>query len=131
MKRVLGFLTFCFVVALIAFAAGCAQPADNENTASRNGAATTASPSQPAQSSPTVGSLAITSKPEGASILLMLTDEGGASPPQSYGATPSTLKNLSPGKYTVHLELSGYKAFQKEVEVKAGEIATVNATLQK
>jgi HSP20 family molecular chaperone IbpA len=60
-----------------------------------------------------------------------MKDEGGASPPQPRGVTPTTIERLSPGKYTVHLELPGYRYFQKDVEVKENATIKVRATLRR
>ena len=63
---------------------------------------------------------------------MLIADEGGgAGKPQLRGAAPTTIPDLEPGKYTVHLELKGFKSFQKAVEVKAGETVPVVATLQR
>ena len=137
MKRVTSLFTFCFVLALVVIAAGCAQPAHNGNGQGGNanaasGAATQPPPVQPPpKATRTTGTIKVGSQPAGATVLLMLTDEGGASPPEPRGTTPTTLADLSPGKYTVHLEMRGYKAFQKEVEVKAGEVTTVVGVLKR
>lgn len=86
-------------------------------------------PQQPAKS--TRGSIEVNSAPTGARVLLVSTDEGGAGEPQSKGLTPTTIPDLAPGKYTVDLEKSGYKSFQKEVTVKEGATAKVSAVLKK
>ena len=69
--------------------------------------------------------------PDGAGITLLATTEDSAAPPQSYGATPATINDLKPGKYTVQLSKPGYKNFQQEIEVKADSTARVKARLQK
>ena len=130
MKRV---LTFTMFIAIVAIAAGCSGPADparNNNAAQGSPPPSPPSPPTPA-APPTTGGIKIASTPGGASILLMATDESGASAPEPRGTTPITLTDLSPGKYAVHLELKGYKSFQKEVEVKAGEVVPVVARMQR
>jgi hypothetical protein len=68
----------------------------------------------------------------GATIILISEDEGGGfGRPQNRGSTPTTITDVTPGKYTVHLELNGYKAFQKSVEVKADQTTTVTADLKR
>lgn len=109
----------------------------NEAGANRNAmSSASGSTSQPAARAPeqrriAFGSIEITSKPPGARVLLIATDESGASEPQPRGATPTTITNLSPGTYTVHLELTGYKYFQQKVEVKENSTAKVTAILRK
>ena len=115
---------------------GCTQrqpdlSAQNANSARRP------EPSSPlilpqGQSQPGLGGIKVGSRPMGATIILISEDEGGASGrPQVRGATPTTITDIAPGKYTVHLELTGYKAFQKSIEVKADETASVTADLKR
>jgi hypothetical protein len=120
----------------------CTSPpaASNRNAAVGNSNAS-GSPNQPpppATSPPIpdqkrllVGSIEVTSTPPRAKVLLILRDEGGASEPQSRGVTPTTIERLSPGKYTVHLELAGYRYFQKDVEVKENTTTKVKAVLKR
>lgn len=104
-----------------------ARPAANTNTANLNAANTNAA----AKSKPGTGSLVIASTPPGAGITIIPTTEDSAGTPQAYGATPATINDLAPGKYTVNLNKPGYKNFQKEVTVKAGTTTKVTATLKK
>ena len=134
MKRVLTFAMFIAIASIAGGCAGPATPARNSNAA--QGAPASSAPSSSTQGStpaaaPTTGGIKIASTPDGATILLMATDESGASAPEPRGTTPTTLTDLSPGKYAVHLELKGYKSFQKEVEVKAGEVVPVVARMQR
>ncbi|HEX5735993.1 MAG TPA: PEGA domain-containing protein [Blastocatellia bacterium] len=76
-------------------------------------------------------SIRVESTPAGAEVLLITEAVGGASPPESRGTTPMTITNLAPGAYTVHLEKPGYKFFQKSVNLKSGETASVKAKLKK
>jgi uncharacterized membrane protein len=93
------------------------QPSVNANTAPSN-----SSQAKPAQSdNSTTGSIEVTSVPPGARVLLIATDDDSASEPQSKGSTPTTITGVKPGKYTVDLEKSGYRFFQRNVEVKAGK----------
>jgi hypothetical protein len=98
------------------------------NTAQSNSAPAKASP-QPVVS--TKGTIEVNSVPSGARVLLVSTDEAGAGEPQSKGLTPTSISGLQPGKYTVDLEKSGYRFFQKEVVVKEGAVTKVTATLKK
>jgi PEGA domain-containing protein len=41
------------------------------------------------------------------------------------------ITGITPGKYTVDVEMNGYKYYQKEIEVKEGATVRVNATLKK
>ncbi|MCI0486921.1 MAG: PEGA domain-containing protein [Blastocatellia bacterium] len=88
------------------------------------------SPAQPREKTG-LGKIQVSSRPEGATVLLISEDEGGAGTPQPRGSTPTIINDVAPGKYTVHLELRGYKSFQKSIEVKADKTATVKAGLRK
>jgi hypothetical protein len=83
------------------------------------------------QKPPEGGKIEVASTPPGATIMLIATDEGGASPPLPRGSTPATLTGLAPGKYVIHLELHGYRFYQKEVEIKGDESVKVDAKLRK
>jgi hypothetical protein len=127
---------------LIAFQAllltACTSPpaAENRNAAAgnRNATASANQPAPPAaaeQKRLTVGSIEVTSTPPKAKVLLILRDESGASEPQPRGVTPTTIERLSPGKYTVHLELPGYRFYQQNVEVKENTTTKVKAVLRR
>ncbi len=103
------------------------QPAANANTAPP--ASSQAKPQQPDTS--TTGSIEVTSVPPGARVILIATGDDTASEPQSKGSTPTTITGVRPGKYTVDLEKTGYRFFQRNVEVKAGKAVKINATLKK
>jgi hypothetical protein len=129
-------------IPLLLTASACEKGTDsNQAAANRSNAGTDDSKSSipaTANASPggeakkiAFGTLEITSKPPGARVLLIATDEGGASEPQPRGVTPTTITHLSPGKYTVDLELTGYKYFQKKVEVKEDQTVKVTAVLSK
>jgi hypothetical protein len=64
-------------------------------------------------------------------VLLISIDESGAAEPQPRGVTPTTITRLSPGKYTVDLEMPGYRYYQKTVQVKENVTAKVDAVLRK
>ncbi|HEY9231584.1 MAG TPA: PEGA domain-containing protein [Blastocatellia bacterium] len=109
-----------------------ARPAANANAGNANVAnANAANANAAAKSKPGTGTLEIASTPPGAGITLIPTAEDSAGTPQAYGATPATINDLAPGKYDVQLSKPGYKSFQKEVTVKAGGTAKINATLKK
>jgi hypothetical protein len=108
----------------------------NQAGAKSNAGTANSSTAQPAEKTPeqkgiAFGSIEVTSKPPGARVLLIVTDESGASEPQPRGATPTTITNLSPGTYTIHVELTGYKYFQQKVEVKENSTARISAVLKK
>jgi len=107
--------------------------AANSNSSNTNSAATAAN--QNKATSPTttgnVGTIEVASTPPGARVLLVATEEDSAGEPQPKGLTPAMIGGLKPGKYTVDVEMPGYKFFQKEVEVKAGATVKVNAALRK
>ncbi len=73
---------------------------------------------------PISGSATVTSTPSGAAIYV-----------ESYsgdvyiGDTPYTDTAVAPGDYTITLSLAGYHDWTKEVQVKGGETAYVDATL--
>jgi len=69
----------------------------------------------------TTGSLAVLSSPINAQISL----DG-----KYMGNTPLTLTDLSPGDYTILLELQGYRSSEGRVNVIAGQTATYAATLE-
>ncbi|MEW6207383.1 MAG: PEGA domain-containing protein [Acidobacteriota bacterium] len=119
-------LSRLFALASLAFALcllACARQTAVKNT-------NTQKPEEkPSQTEPT-GAIEITSAPSGAQVILIEVTESGAGEPKPRGATPTTI-NLAPGKYTVHLEKTGYKFFQKEVTVKENQTVKVAATLRK
>ena len=115
---------------------GCTQPQPDLNAQNANSAPRT-EPAAPlilpqGQSKPGLGGIKVGSRPMGATIILISEDENGVSGrPQVRGSTPTTVTDITPGKYTVHLELNGYKAFQKSVDVKADETVSVTADLKR
>ncbi|MDE4908073.1 PEGA domain-containing protein [Methanogenium marinum] len=66
------------------------------------------------------GAITITSSPTGATVLLNNVNKG---------ITPVTLSDLTPGGYTVTLELSGYTTWSEVAQVNAGATSTVSANL--
>jgi hypothetical protein len=109
------------------------QRSANASAAQSRNSPSSASPAKPAAppAASTKGTIEVNSAPPGARVLLVSTDEAGAGEPQSKGLTPTSITGLEPGKYTVDLEKPGYRFFQKEVVVKEGAVAKVNATLKK
>jgi hypothetical protein len=89
------------------------------------------SAAKPAESSPAaapaastadaVGTVQVTSNPDGADVY-----SDGA----FVGNAPSTLK-LSPGKHTVRVTSSGYKDWSRDITVQAGSDVKLNAVLEK
>jgi tRNA A-37 threonylcarbamoyl transferase component Bud32 len=67
---------------------------------------------------PLTGEIRISSKPSGAKVSLNGNHMGRV--------TPSLLSGLSPGTYTVNLEKEGYKAWEKEVVVRASETSDLS-----
>jgi preprotein translocase subunit SecG len=132
MKKVSAILTTIFIASIILLTTACSQPegtsgsdstkpANNSNASQNTGSKTNSS----------MGSIKVGSRPTGATILLIAAEGSEAGKPQTRGTSPSTVTDLVPGKYTVFLELKGYKPFEKAVEVKAGETVPVTADLQK
>ena len=133
---------FAFAALILLACAACSpasNPASNNGTAAGNAnvtnrATANASPANAnaaPKSKPGTGSIEIVTLPAGAGITLVPTTQDSAGTPQAYGATPATINDLAPGKYTVNLRKTGYKDFQKEVEVKADATARVKAALRK
>lgn len=129
-------LILFFLVGSCAFAIACTswtptnsnQSNGNANRAQPNAAQTNSSADKPSQQpDQTTGTIEVTSVPPGARIVLVFA---GAEP-QPKGSTPATITGLEPGKYTVDLEKTGYKSFQKDVEVKPGRGVKVSANLKK
>ena len=124
-----------FLLVSAIFATACATPKANRNQPSSNANASqsTSTPAKPSQqpNQSATGTIVVTSVPSGARVLLVPTDEGGAGEPQQKGLTPTTITAVQPGKYTVHLEKPGYRFFQKEIKVKAGQTAKVSGNLRK
>ncbi len=70
---------------------------------------------------PVEGVLRVNSEPSGAEVYI----NGEHS-----GKTPLSIE-LSPGRYNVTLKKEGYREYTTRVEVKAGEITSINAKLEK
>lgn len=117
------------LAAIILATTACSQPAGNENAKPGGNANAPQTPVN--KTNPAMGSIKIASRPAGATILLIAAEGSEAGKPQTRGTSPTTVSDLTPGKYTVFLELKGYKAFEKAVEVKAGETIPITADLQK
>lgn len=77
--------------------------------------------SKAAVSDASTGSIAITTAPEGADVLV---DDN------FYGNSPVTLK-LKPGKHKITVRMSGYKDWSRDVTTDAGADARLNANLDK
>jgi PEGA domain-containing protein len=137
MNRTLRLLIGSLCALNLLIATAC-SPASTSNATNQNASNANAAQSKPINSnSPaaakqsTGASIEVTSAPPGAGVTLIPTSEAGAGSPQSYGLTPTTITNLAPGDYTVHLEKTGYKYFQKEVKLKENATVKVNAALKK
>jgi hypothetical protein len=125
-----------FIVLALVIAAACGT--SSYEIGNRNTSAPPASPAPGASNEnapPAVsemtdkGSIKVESTPAGADVMLITEALGGASLLEPRGTTPTTITDLDPGKYTVHLEKSGYKYFQKSVEIKPGGTVTVTAKM--
>ncbi len=69
----------------------------------------------------TSGTLAVTSVPSGAQIMV---DN------MFRGVSPLTLSDLSPGSHTITLQSAGYQQYQQQIDVVAGTQMTMNAVLE-
>ena len=74
-----------------------------------------------AQLSSALGEINLTSTPSGAKVFL---DVG-----QYIGKTPLTIDKVSPGKHKVTMVLADYEKYVQEVDVIAGKVIDVSATL--
>lgn len=137
MKKVSAIFTTLFIVSIILMTTACSHPegtdAGNSTKPAGNASASNANTPQSGgpKTNPALGSIKIASRPEGATVLLIAAEGSDAGKPQTRGTAPTTITDLTPGKYTVFLELKGYKAFEKAVEVKAGETVPVTTELKK
>lgn len=131
--------TRCFLIqsfiALNLFTIACTtiSPANN-NQANGNTNVAQSKPvnSNASQKAPqaNMGIIEVASVPPGAGVTLIPTSEDGAGLPRSYGLTPTTITDLTPGKYTINLQKVGYAYAQKEVEVGANKTVKVNLSLK-
>lgn len=132
MKKLFGMLITTFLASVLLAATACTQAVNNSNSESSKSVNTpTASPNTGNKTDPSMGAIKIGSRPSGATVLLIADEGGEAGKPQMRGTSPTLVGDLVPGKYTVHLELKGYKSFQKAVEVKAGETVSLTTDLQR
>jgi hypothetical protein len=98
------------------------QPAAPKPTGGgpRPGAGGAAQPATAAKPAVPTGSLAVESRPVGATV----TINGKPS-----GATPITINDLEPGDYRILMTMPGYRNFATTVRVVAGERARAAASL--
>jgi len=100
------------------------QPAQKSETASVPAPASSpssASDSSSSTKSEAIGTIAVTSNPDGADIY---ADDAFV------GNSPATLK-LTPGKHTIRVTHAGFKDWSREISVQAGSDAKLAATLEK
>jgi len=119
----------------------CNSPVNNSSKGSGNAVPAAATPaisnankakaSPAATASPAGGSIDVTSTPPGAAVILVRVDEGGSGSPERKGSTPVTISGVAPGKYSVTLEKSGFKFFQKEIVVKENKTSKIAANLKR
>jgi len=84
-------------------------------------AADTKAPAAAAAPEDAVGTVSVSTSPDGADVY---ADD------QFVGNSPATLK-LKPGEHTIRVKMSGYKDWQREVTTEAGSDAHLSATLEK
>jgi serine/threonine protein kinase len=98
-------------------------PAARKPAEKKAAAAATRTP-PPSTTKPTVfvGSLSISSRPRGATVIL----DG-----RVVGVTPLTLPEVAAGSHAVRLELEGYRAWSVSAQVVAGQQKKVNASLER
>ncbi len=81
--------------------------------------------------SPAGGIIDVTSTPPGAAVILVRVDEGGSGNPERKGSTPVTIRGVAPGKYSITLEKTGFKFFQKEIEVRDHKTSKIAGNLKR
>jgi hypothetical protein len=120
---------------------GCNNPGSNNQNSSNNPASSRSSPATsnankaapvvlPAPS-PAGGTIVVASTPPGAIVVLVREEEGSAGNPERKGSTPVTVNGVAPGKYSITLEKTGFKYFQKEFEVQENKTVKINANLKR
>jgi hypothetical protein len=124
-----------------AFIASCNSPGNN-NQGSSNSAASgrtspvTANANRAAAAvgpapSPAGGTIVVESTPPGAIVVLVREEEGSAGNPERKGSTPVTVTRVMPGKYSITLEKTGFKYFQKEFDVQENKTIKITANLKR
>ena len=103
-----------------ASAADAAHKSDSAAAASEP-SATSTTPAVPAALNIDIGTVKVTSNPDGADVYV----DG-----QFYGDSPATLK-LKPGKHTIGVRMAGYKNWSRDIATDAGSEAHLSATLEK
>jgi hypothetical protein len=77
------------------------------------------------------GSIDIESTPPGAAVILIRQQDGSAGNPERKGSTPVIITGVAPGQYSIDLEKTGFKSFQKDVEVTENKTLKVRANLKR
>lgn len=135
MKRTPLLLTLFLLEASVGMMACAKAPTANTNQpiVNANTAQSSSPQPKPAQKpdDKTTGSIEVASSPPGARVLLIAIDDDTAGEPQSKGVTPTAITGVKPGKYTIDLEMQGYRFYQKEITVKKGTAVKISATLKK
>ncbi len=78
-------------------------------------------PPPPRPKQPTTGSLVIDADMEGALVYV----DG-----EQVGKAPHSIDRLRPGRYQVRVEMPGYKPFEQEIQIRAGQRQSVRASLE-
>ncbi len=103
------------------------QPAKSDAARGAAAAATAGQPATARKTAPTThatfqGGLVIVSRPDGASVSI----DG-----RPVGTTPLTMQALTAGSHAVRLELAGYSVWTSGVQVTAGKVNRVTASLER
>jgi hypothetical protein len=101
--------------------ATAARSGSTRPTPERGAARAAAVPPLPSLSK-TTGSLFISSRPAGASVLI----DGKPS-----GTTPMLMEGLSGGDHVIHLDATGYRRWTSAVQIVPGERSRVAASLER
>ena len=91
-----------------------------------------APPSASTVAPPVMGSLVVDTSPAGATITLegkQQTNDQLVTFDHRRQLSPATFADVSPGRYTIRAELSGYETVAQEINVKAGEPTQVGLML--
>ena len=123
------------------FVAGCNTTGNSNQSSSNSPASVRTSPvisnaNKPPSGaalapSPAGGTIVVASTPSGATVVLVREEEGGAGNPERKGSTPVTVNGVAPGKYSITLEKTGFKYFQKEFEIQENKTIKINANLKR
>jgi len=140
-KPVFKVILASLIVSLIVSCNGAADKTRSSNEANRVGTTPVTSPvtssdnkaAPPPHAAPSKagGTIEIESTPPGAAVILIREEDGSAGNPERKGSTPLTITGVTPGKYSIDLEKTGFKSFQKDIDVKENKTLKIVANLKR